>query len=242
MYGKNEVAGIDQRQDGALLVNAIFYTIQGEGPDAGSPAVFVRLAKCNLRCYFCDTVFDQGTRHDVDSLTDEIVVMCRKNNCQLVVITGGEPLLQNICPLVKNLNGFRIKVSVETAGTVWLEGVQELFSPYRDWRGNLIVVSPKTPKLSTKLLPYIGALKYIVRYGETHPRDGLPIMSTQLKGEPSLVFRPTPVLKCTIPIYLQPMDEMDAQANRDNAEHAAELCMRHGYKLSMQLHKMVGVP
>src|SRR5882672_9762748 len=53
MFGQNEVVKEDYDPQGKLWVREVFYTIQGEGPDAGTPAVFVRLAGCNLRCYFC---------------------------------------------------------------------------------------------------------------------------------------------------------------------------------------------
>jgi len=242
MYGKNEVSSPDQQSDGSLNVNSWFYTIQGEGPDGGTPAVFLRLAKCNLRCWFCDTEFEKGSRVDAKTLALEIILECKRWHCTLVVITGGEPLLQNIIPLVEVLNKANIQVSVETAGTVWLEGIQDYFAPTRDWKGNLIVVSPKTPKLCDKLMPYIGALKYVVRAGEMDHEDGLPIMSTQLPGEPARIYRPSLILKTTIPIYLQPCDEQSIVENTENKAAAAKACMKFGYRLSLQMHKIVGVP
>jgi organic radical activating enzyme len=241
MYGKNEVFGVDHRADGTLRVNSMFYTLQGEGPDAGRPAIFLRLSRCNLRCWFCDTEFSSGVDREVVELADEIKAQAKEHGCTLVVITGGEPLLQNIIPLVKLLNQAKIGCSVETAGTVWLDGIEELFASFRDWKGNLIVCSPKTPKLNERLVGYIGALKYIVRKGEV-AEDGLPTMSTQLPGEASLIYRAPPIIKGTIPIYLQPCDEGDDEINAVNERLAAELCMTHGYRLSIQLHKIVGLP
>ena len=62
MFGKNEIVGKKYFDDAGdkLFVTSIFYTLQGEGPYRGEPAVFVRLAKCNLACTFCDTYFDGG--------------------------------------------------------------------------------------------------------------------------------------------------------------------------------------
>lgn len=245
MFGKNEVASPDQQADGSLNINSIFYTIQGEGPDAGSPAIFIRLARCNLRCYFCDTDFAQGNRMSVEEVIEQVMPLAEDNQCRLVVITGGEPFLQNICPLVRALNDRAIRVSVETAGTVWLDGVEQLFpGPLRSagWQGNMIVCSPKTPKLNPRLADYVGAFKYIVREGEIDPLDGLPIMSTQLEGEQATIYRPTLIQEVSVPIFLQPMDEGDPEQNKINACAAAAACMKHGYRLSMQLHKMTDLP
>ena len=62
MFGHNEIVGQKyfDNADDKLFVTSIFYTLQGEGPYRGEPAVFVRFAKCNLNCGFCDTFFDDG--------------------------------------------------------------------------------------------------------------------------------------------------------------------------------------
>ena len=75
MFGKNEIVGQKYFKDAAedqLFVTSIFYTLQGEGPYRGEPAVFVRLAKCNLACSFCDTYFDGGDWLSFNQLTDRI--------------------------------------------------------------------------------------------------------------------------------------------------------------------------
>ena len=242
MYGTNQVAGVDQREDGTLNVNSIWFTIQGEGPDAGRPAIFMRLAKCNLRCWFCDTEFESGELRSASDLLEQIKGLSSEHGCNFVVMTGGEPLLQNIVPLVKLLNGWNIFVQVETAGTVYCEGLDEVFHAERTYRGNLIVCSPKTPKLNERLVPLIGAFKYVVKANEMDPEDGLPVMSTQLNGEEARIFRPTLMQRITIPVYLQPCDENDPMANMENAKAAAAACMKHGHRLSIQTHKIAGVP
>jgi organic radical activating enzyme len=202
----------------------------------------MRLAKCNLRCHFCDTEFETGHLYPANAVIADIHKLSSQHSCNFVVITGGEPLLQNIVPLVKALNGWGIYVSVETAGTVFCEGLQEVFASERTWRGNMIVCSPKTPKLNDKLRPLIGAFKYVVRANEMHPEDGLPIMSTQLPGEEARIYRPSMIERCTIPIYLQPCDEGDPIKNDANVKAAAAACMKHGYRLSIQSHKIAGLP
>lgn len=241
MYGKNKVIKSFPSDDGSLKVNSVWYTIQGEGPDAGRPAVFVRLSHCNLRCFFCDTEFESGEVFTLRALAEEIVGLSQAHNCTLVVITGGEPFLQNIIPLVYELNQNGISVSVETAGTVYRTGLDQFFDPFGAICKNLIVCSPKTKKLYHKVIPLIGALKYVVRVGEISDIDGLPSMSTQKEGAVNAVYRPCSRLSESVPIYVQPMDDVDKEHTQSNMELAAKVCMRYGYRLSLQMHKLVGV-
>lgn len=237
MYGKNESASPFNATGDILLVNEVFYTIQGEGPDAGRPAIFVRLSKCNLRCYFCDTEFESGVERDVLDLVTAISVIARANKCNLVVVTGGEPLLQNIVPLTLNLNNLGISVSVETAGTVFYEGLKTVFDPMRAIAGNIIVCSPKTPRLAAGIEEVIGAYKYIIRHGHTHA--GLPVMSTQI---PDLAAPPFRSMTPSVPVFVQPMDEGDADKNAWNMDEAVRSSMTYGYRLSVQMHKIARVP
>lgn len=237
MFGKNEVRKPFPQEDGSLKVNSIWYTIQGEGPDAGRPAIFLRLSHCNLRCFFCDTEFESGVVSTADAISYEIILLSKRHACNLVVITGGEPLLQNIIPLIDILNANDIAVSIETAGTVFLPGIPRLFSSFSV---NKIVCSPKTPSLSPNLIPHISALKYIIRAGEVDEADGLPCISTQREGVVARIYRPCQNLPADTPIYVQPMDE-GGPGQQANIRKAAEVCMQHGYRLSMQLHKLVGV-
>ena len=92
-----------------MKVNEIFYSIQGESTFAGLPCVFVRLTGCNLRCSYCDTkyAYDDGDEISID----EIIKRVKSYNCDLVEITGGEPLFQNDCvELVDNMLKSKIKI------------------------------------------------------------------------------------------------------------------------------------
>ncbi len=105
-----------------LTINEIFHSIQGESDQAGRPCVFVRLTGCDLRCVWCDTpyAFHEGRRMSVD----EIISAVASYGCDLVEITGGEPLLQdNVYPLMDRLltDGFR--VMLETGGHLPLDRV-----------------------------------------------------------------------------------------------------------------------
>lgn len=105
-----------------LLVNEIFYSIQGESTYAGWPCTFVRLSGCNLRCAYCDTryAYDEGGLMALD----EIVERVRGFGCSLVEVTGGEPLIQENTPkLVKRLLDCGYTVLMETNGSLNISSV-----------------------------------------------------------------------------------------------------------------------
>ena len=236
MFGKNEITKPFRQEDGSLLVNEVFPTIQGEGPDAGTPAVFVRLAKCNLACTFCDTEFEKGEWFDVRRLLTIVLDHASAYRIGLVVITGGEPLLQNLRPFITACNRSHARVSIESAGTLWDNSLTPLFQGGL----NRLVISPKTPKLDREALLVVDAFKYIIGVGNSAEDDGLPVLSTQIAGKTSRVYRNNRFDDTTI--YVQPMDEADPAKNAANARLAAEVAMRFGYKLSVQVHKVVGLP
>src|SRR2546425_6190863 len=100
-----------------LTVNEIFYSIQGESTYAGLPCVFVRLTECNLRCSYCDTeyAFYEGIATPLDRVLEEV----DKYRCNLVEITGGEPLLQPpVHELMRRLVERGKKVLLETGGSL----------------------------------------------------------------------------------------------------------------------------
>lgn len=122
-----------------LLVNEVFYSMQGEGLYAGCPAVFVRLAKCNLKCSFCDTEFERGALRSVLSLTTEIDLLMKIAETfspPMVILTGGEPALQNCEKFIRRLQERGHRVVIETSGSVW--------APWMKWL-NHICISPKVP-------------------------------------------------------------------------------------------------
>jgi 7-carboxy-7-deazaguanine synthase len=98
-----------------LTVNEIFHSIQGESTHAGRPCVFVRLTACDLRCSWCDTpyAFDEGQKMTVE----DVVARVREFGCEVVEITGGEPLLQkDVYPLMARLLEEGRTVMLETGG------------------------------------------------------------------------------------------------------------------------------
>lgn len=100
---------------GTLRINEIFHSIQGESTWAGCPCVFVRLTGCHLRCTYCDTsyAFREGEQRTID----DIVAQVQSHPCDLVEVTGGEPLLQkNVHELITRLCDLDKTVLIETSG------------------------------------------------------------------------------------------------------------------------------
>lgn len=96
-----------------LNVNEIFYSLQGEGGRTGQASVFIRLAKCNLTCSFCDTDFERG----VKMTTDEVLREIRQYGCQWIIWTGGEPTLQLTDSIVAFFKEEGYLQAIETNGT-----------------------------------------------------------------------------------------------------------------------------
>ena len=105
-----------------LKINEIFHSIQGECTYAGRRCVFIRLTYCNLRCTYCDTeyAFYKGTDQSINSIISEI----KKFNCNLIEITGGEPLMQEeSLELMTMLCDLNYEVLLETGGSLPIQGV-----------------------------------------------------------------------------------------------------------------------
>ena len=109
---------MNRKHTGTMLtINEIFYSVQGESSHMGRPCVFVRLTACDLRCSWCDTsyAFDDGQKRSVD----EVIETVDRYGCELVEITGGEPLLQaDVYPLMESLLASGKTVLLETGGHI----------------------------------------------------------------------------------------------------------------------------
>lgn len=139
------------RDNGQVLqVNEIFYSIEGEGLRVGQPTTFVRLARCNLRCHFCDTEFDRFTEMDLDEIAAEVA----HYPAQWVCFTGGEPLGQNLGSLADKLKTAGYKLHIETNGVVAPDPA--LFPLIDHW-----TVSPKRRQVVDGF-HHITELKYVV--------------------------------------------------------------------------------
>ena len=107
-----------------LKINEIYYSIQGESSYSGLPCIFVRLTYCNLRCSYCDTEYAFYDGKDM-TITD-IIREIEKYDCNLIEITGGEPLLQENCiELINNLEKINKKVLIETGGALTIKNISK---------------------------------------------------------------------------------------------------------------------
>jgi organic radical activating enzyme len=202
MFGTNEIVGKKYFKDASarsLFVTSMFFTLQGEGPYAGMPALFIRLTKCNLDCSFCDTFFDDG-----DWLTfEEIHTKMYQTICEfwnnrgepvplwampkqpegpfeyypniVLVMTGGEPLLQdNISAFMQEqLPKFKA-VQVESNGTpdtVVPEGVTLVCSP-KCVEKNGVAIKYLAP--SKTILDRADCLKFVMSADAESPYNTIP--------------------------------------------------------------------
>ncbi len=100
-----------------LKINELFYSLQGETSYIGLPCIFIRLTGCNLRCKYCDTkyAYTEGKEYNLD----KIISFVSRFQIKLVMITGGEPLLQKeVIPLIEELISVGYKVLIETNGSL----------------------------------------------------------------------------------------------------------------------------
>ena len=160
------------------------------------------------------------TLADVLVRVKELALEDGKRVRDLVVITGGEPLRQNIVPLCEALLAEGFRVQIETNGTLFRPLPEEVS----------IVCSPKNTgagyfSVREDLLPLVSAFKFIV---SEHDQRYNHVGDVGQK-------------KYTTPVYVQPMDEYDAARNAANKELAKRLAMTHGYILSLQMHKLLGI-
>lgn len=227
-----------------VLVHSVWPTIQGEGPFAGSMAVFVRLVGCNLQCPFCDTDYTSTSKpyflHHEDSAPNVVDDLCSEirkhtpirnrlmmHDRQLVVITGGEPFRQNLVALVHQLVLTGLKVQIETNGTIY----QDI-----DKRAT-IVCSPKTPKIDERLGARASAFKYVLDASHVDTEDGLPAGTL---GKYGRTARPPDGWQGDI--FVQPLDEQDEHKNENNLQACVKSVLRFGYRLCIQTHKIAKVP
>lgn len=225
MKGNNPIRKPFNGDGSVLEVQEIFATLQGEGPRAGWPAIFIRLGGCNLTCSFCDTEFESFKPMNLDEILKQIKDLSlneEKNRLRkLVVITGGEPFRQPIGKLCDELTNDGFIVQIETNGTLFRpvnEKVEIICSPKNTGKG----YAPLRPDIMER----VNALKFIISDNNPLYKGVAEIGQTHRN----------------IPIYVQPMDEYDIAKNEENLNLARQLAEKHGYNLSLQLHKILGIP
>lgn len=216
MFGKNPKLKSDKSDGKSLDIVKIFPTFQGEGPFVGYPAIFIRLGGCNLACDFCDTEFDQYQNITIAEIIQQVKFHLQPSHCQkhLTVITGGEPMRQNITILCQTLIKEGFLVQVETNGTFYQNLPEEV----------KIICSPKMTngkyhQIRADLLAKITAFKFLI--------------SKKYCQIPDLGQG-----KHDIPVYLQPIDEYDAKKNSQNRALTLKLAKKFNHIICLQTHKI----
>jgi 7-carboxy-7-deazaguanine synthase len=145
-----------------LKVNEIFYSIQGESTLAGLPCVFIRLTYCNLRCSYCDTeyAFYEGQDYTLQEIQSEI----KKYDCNLVEITGGEPLVQRdeVLSLMKELCYSGYHVLIETGGSLPIKEIDKRVKVIMDLKCPSSKMSDKNLFENIAYLKPIDEVKFVI--------------------------------------------------------------------------------
>lgn len=198
MFGTNQIIGqkfFKDAPENSLFVTSMFFTLQGEGPYAGSPALFIRLTKCNLACSFCDTFFDDGnwmTFEEIETKAIQTIFNYWKDRGQTVpgwvsnnglpffpnivlVITGGEPTLQANLTEFLRIQVPRFKaVQIESNGTIdreLPEGVTLVCSPKCAEKNG---VATKYLAPTKQILERADCLKFVVSADPDSPYNTIP--------------------------------------------------------------------
>lgn len=190
-----------------------FYTLQGEGVHQGRAAYFIRLGGCDVGCVWCDVKESwDADKHPVYAI-ESLVAAVKATPAQIVVITGGEPLLHDLSALTQALHGAGLRVHIETSGSSPLSG--EL-----DW----ITLSPKKFKAPLPaVLPHASELKVVVfnrsdfAWAEKWAAQVSPECKLFLQPEWSKAAQITPLIVDYIKAHPQ-------------------------WQLSLQTHKYINVP
>lgn len=170
-----------------LKINEIFYSIQGESTYAGHRCVFVRLTYCNLRCSYCDTeyAFNEGTDKSIETIIDEI----KKYNCNLIEITGGEPLMQEeSLELMKKLCDLNFKVMLETGGSLPIKDVDERVKIIMDLKTPSSGMMKKNFYENINLIKNNDEIKFVIGSREDYEWSKEIIKNYQLNDKCPVLF------------------------------------------------------
>lgn len=196
-----------------LPVMEHFYTLQGEGVHQGKAAYFIRLGGCDVGCVWCDVKESwEADKHPTYSIND-LVATVKATPAQIVVITGGEPLLHNLQPLTEALHAAGLRIHIETSGSSPLSG--EL-----DW----VTLSPKKFKAPLpEVLPFASELKIVV------------FNQSDFAWAEKWAAKVTPDCR----LFLQPEWSKAAQLTPSIVDY---IKAHPQWQLSLQVHKYINVP
>jgi 7-carboxy-7-deazaguanine synthase len=234
-----------------MRIAEIFYSVQGEGKLTGVPSVFVRTSGCNLRCTWCDTPYASWNPEGPDLSAEKILAEILSHNADHVVLTGGEPMMfKELVPLVIALKSRGKHITVETAGTLWLE----------NFPADSIDLASISPKLSNST-PW---QREEGRFAKAHEKQRLnpDILRTFAAGGNGAVRECQWKFVVAAPTDLGEIEELllqineglppanhirsadvllmpegtDAETLSERSRWIADICKQKGYRLSPRLH------
>ena len=272
MFGQNKIIGrkffTEQEQSrNQLLVTSVFITLQGEGPLAGMPAVFVRLAHCNLNCSFCDTYFDSGDWMSTSTLMDVITKQRFEHTPEArqlaLVITGGEPMLQSVLSnVLSTIHPVFKYTQIESNGLLYLDLPNS----------TILVVSPKCRNKkylqpNTRVLERANCLKFVISSDPKSPYNKVPYWALDWRQQtgrdvfvsPMNEYNRTPEKAAALyntrgestfeerstigeRVSFWEPGLLNLECCRLNHEYAAEYCMKNDLRLSLQMQLFASIP
>ena len=205
----------------SLLVNEIFYSIQGEGPNAGKPAVFLRLAGCNLRCEWCDTKHALHANSKLETRNSKILKTIRQYPCKHLVITGGEPLLQQsgLKELVSKLKDYYIEVETNGSIPIKISKFIEQINCSPKLKNSKNTPYPLKIRSANKKVIY----KFVVQNESDLADIRQFIMDNGISGQK---------------VYLMP-EGLNKKIVQERSKWIIEICKKEGYNFSPRLHIML---
>lgn len=223
----------------ALPIAETFVSIQGEGKLTGVPSWFCRASGCNLRCRWCDTPYaswnPEGTKRPIDDLVRE----ARASGVTHAVLTGGEPMIfDTLAPFTRALRAVGLHVTIETAGTVWVD----------DLACDLMSISPKLANSTPTDDPRDPTGAWAKRHDER--RLAPDVLTRLLSAFPDRQLK----FVVTTPADLPEIDDLLAQLagwtaddvilmpegittpHPDSVAWVVEACQRRGWRYGHRLH------
>jgi 7-carboxy-7-deazaguanine synthase len=221
----------------ALKISEIFYSLQGEGINTGKPVIFLRTSLCNLTCSWCDTKYTWDWGHynytvEVKELSiDQVIKSISKYRSRHLVITGGEPMIQQrqLLPFIKEIKEMGYFIEIETNGTILpAENFDRLIDQWN--------VSPKLT--SSANVKSLREIENCYLFFSNHPKCFFKYVisdSTDLSELEDLVGK---YKISTSKIILVPQGN-DKEQVISRARWLSETCKKRGYILSMRLQTLL---
>ena len=189
-----------------------FYSIQGEGTHTGKPSYFIRLAGCDVNCHWCDVKDSWDIHENQYKTVKEIVNDVLKSPAEIIIITGGEPLMHDLSDLTYALKEKNKKIHLETSGTHPISGTF-------DW----ICFSPKKFKKPLDNFFEISDELKIIIFNDSDFKWAEDILK-KIKNNPELIFQPE-----------------WSRSEKNNSKILEYIKENPSWRISLQTHKYLGV-